>query len=507
MAPRERSNILLVDDQPGKLMSLETILDGLNENIIKASSADEALKRLLEHEIAVVLVDVCMPNMDGFELAELIRTHPRYQRTAIIFISAIHLSDDDRLRGYELGAVDYIPVPIIPEVLRAKVAVFAELNRKTNQLERLNTELAQRVAQLDASNERLRFADRMATVGTLAAGLGHDIGNLLLPIRMHLDSLADNDIPKSARDDVAAIRGASEYLQRLAASLQLLTTDSRTENALTASTDIAEWWRQTETIIRTGVPRTVVLTGRVPADLPAARIGKAALTQLVFNLVQNAGDALKTRTDGRITVEFCPGKSPNTIQLAVSDNGPGMDDDSKRRCLDPYFTTKTRELGTGLGLTLVAGLVQHVQGTIQVESAPGQGAKFLIEIPLAHSASSSKSSGKPSYSTAVVTLADPRAQAHVRSVLASLDFDVQDMNPAEADVWITECADQNALDKLRTSTSIRRGSRIFVFTPVAGTFSADDRFTFLSPEVKPSLLRSRIQGALQTTPAPSKDTP
>ena len=141
MPDHEKVNILLVDDQPAKLLSYEVILHDLGENLIKASSGREALEHLLKSEVAVVLVDVCMPDLDGFQLAAMIREHPRFQKTAMIFISAIHLTDMDRLRGYEMGAVDYVPVPVIPEVLRAKVKVFAELYRKTRQLERMNAEL------------------------------------------------------------------------------------------------------------------------------------------------------------------------------------------------------------------------------------------------------------------------------------------------------------------------------------------------------------------------------
>src|SRR3954463_2142886 len=137
----EPVNILLVDDQPAKLLSYETILGELGENLIKAGSANEALEQLLRNDVAVVLVDVCMPDLDGFELAAMIREHPRFQKTAIIFVSAIQVTDLDLLRGYAAGAVDYVPVPVIPDLLRAKVRVFCELYRKTRQLEALNQEL------------------------------------------------------------------------------------------------------------------------------------------------------------------------------------------------------------------------------------------------------------------------------------------------------------------------------------------------------------------------------
>src|SRR5712675_3794984 len=127
----EKVNILMVDDQPAKLLSYEVMLAELGENLIKATSAREALEILLKIDVAVVLMDVSMPELDGFELATMIRQHPRFQKTAIIFVSAVHLTDLDRLKGYEHGAVDYISVPVVPEMLRAKVRVFADLHRKT----------------------------------------------------------------------------------------------------------------------------------------------------------------------------------------------------------------------------------------------------------------------------------------------------------------------------------------------------------------------------------------
>ena len=151
----DRVSILLVDDQPAKLLTYEAILADLGEQLIKAHSAREALAQLLENDVAVILVDVCMPELDGFELVQMIREHPRYKHTAIIFVSAVMMTDFDRLRGYRSGAVDYVSVPVVPEILRAKVMVFADLYRKTKQLEALNRELELRVAE---RTERLALA-------------------------------------------------------------------------------------------------------------------------------------------------------------------------------------------------------------------------------------------------------------------------------------------------------------------------------------------------------------
>src|ERR687883_418962 len=164
MSEHDKVNILLVDDQPAKLLAYEVILKELGENLVVATSGREALEILLKTEIAVILVDVCMPELDGF------------QHAAMIFISAIQVSDFDRLRGYEMGAVDYVPVPVVPEVLRAKIRVFAELYRKTRQLERLNSELEDRVrartAELEESHARLLESEQRRSLAIAAGQMG-----------------------------------------------------------------------------------------------------------------------------------------------------------------------------------------------------------------------------------------------------------------------------------------------------------------------------------------------
>ncbi|MGB9173461.1 MAG: response regulator, partial [Bradyrhizobium sp.] len=176
MTAQEKIDILLVDDQPAKLLAYEVILKELGENLVVATSGREALEYLLKNEVAVILVDVCMPELDGFELAAMIREHPRFQKTAMIFISAIQVSDLDRLRGYEMGAVDYVPVPVVPEVLRAKIRVFVDLYRKTRQLERFNAELEDRVSartsELEYSNARLLESEQRRSLALAAGRMG-----------------------------------------------------------------------------------------------------------------------------------------------------------------------------------------------------------------------------------------------------------------------------------------------------------------------------------------------
>jgi PAS domain S-box-containing protein len=183
IAEKSRVKILLVDDQPGKLLTYEAVLKDLDEILVKARSAREAFDHLLRNDFAVVLIDVCMPELDGYQLAAMIRDHPRFEKTPIIFISAIYLSDFDRLRGYESGAVDYVPVPVVPEILRAKVKVFVELHRKTVELARLNQELENRVTlrttELQSSNEKLQESEARFQIASEAAEFGTYECNLL----------------------------------------------------------------------------------------------------------------------------------------------------------------------------------------------------------------------------------------------------------------------------------------------------------------------------------------
>jgi PAS domain S-box-containing protein len=177
MGNHDKVNILMVDDQPAKLLSYEVMLGGLGENLIKANAAKEALEILLKTDVAVVLMDVSMPELDGFQLAAMIRQHPRFQRTAIIFVSAVHLTDLDQLRGYEHGAVDYISVPVVPELLRAKVRVFADLHRKTRQLETLNRELELRV--LERTEELAGKAELLLQLNVELVGKNQELDAII----------------------------------------------------------------------------------------------------------------------------------------------------------------------------------------------------------------------------------------------------------------------------------------------------------------------------------------
>ena len=205
MPKNDQVNILLVDDQPGKLLSYEVILGPLGENLIAATSGRDALTCLLNTEVAVVLIDIEMPDQNGFELAATIRDHPRFEKIAIIFVSAVHFTDADTLRGYKMGAVDYVSVPVTPEILRAKVQVFVDLYRKTRELERFTDVLERRVEERTA--ELMTAVDRQTI---LAREVDHRAKNVLTVVQ----SLVRLTRAPSIEKYVTAIEGRINALAR-----------------------------------------------------------------------------------------------------------------------------------------------------------------------------------------------------------------------------------------------------------------------------------------------------
>jgi len=213
MNRHQKVNILMVDDQPAKLLSYEVILKELNENLIKAHSGREALDQLLKNDVAVVLMDVSMPELDGFELADLIRQHPRFEETAIIFISAVHISEVDQLKAYQRGAMDYISVPIVPELLRAKVSVFADLYRKSRQMDTLNNELRSLSARLIATQDEERRR--------IARDLHDSVGQLVTALSMN-NGLALPQAEKLSRAAADALRQNANLIEQLSTEIRTI---------------------------------------------------------------------------------------------------------------------------------------------------------------------------------------------------------------------------------------------------------------------------------------------
>ncbi|WP_025662629.1 response regulator [Rhizobium sp. IBUN] len=421
----ERLNILLVDDQPAKLLSYEVILKDLGENLIKAQSAREALEQLLRNEIAVILADVCMPEQDGFELVSMIREHPRYQNTAIIFVSAVMMTEPDRLRGYAAGAVDYVSVPIVPDVLRAKVRVFADLYRKTKELERLNSELelrvSQRTAELEASSEQLRRlneelehrieqrtrereealaqlfeAQKIDTIGQLTGGVAHDFNNLLMAILGSL-SLLKKRLPEDNRSE-RLLGNAIQAAERGSALTQRLLAFARRQELKPTTVDFEQLFANIEDLLVKAVGQGIDIKLDVAPDLPSMLVDANQLELALLNLFVNARDAMDGA--GSIILQADAADHPGSlsdgryVRIRVTDGGPGMDEPTLARATEPFFTTKGPGKGTGLGLSMVQGLAAQSGGALELASRPGAGTSVSVWLPVAGTSSDPVAGGR-----------------------------------------------------------------------------------------------------------------
>jgi len=381
-------NILLVDDQPAKLLTYETILGELGENLIKVSSATEALEFLLRQEVAVVLVDVVMPELDGYELAAMIRQHPRFQQTSIIFVSALMLTDLDRLRGYECGAVDYVPVPVVPEILRAKVSVFAELYRKTRALERLNAELEQRVADrtaaLEATTAALQEADRRKD--EFLAILAHELRNPLAPIRTAVQLLRKRDLAETQN------MRAREVIERQVQHLVCLIDDLLDVSRITRGMITL----QRERVLIDAVVARAVETARplidarkhelaldLPEELLSVEGDPTRLVQIVGNILHNAAKFMEP--GGRIVLSVS--REDSYAVISVRDFGLGIQADLVSKIFDLFSQVhqkpETSHGGLGIGLALVRRLVEMHGGVVTANSEGlGKGTELVVRLPV-----------------------------------------------------------------------------------------------------------------------------
>ena len=388
MSEYEQVNILLVDDQPDKLLTYEAILHELGEHLLKAGSAREALEYLLKTDIAVILMDVRMPEIDGFELAKMIRDHPRYQQTAIIFISAVHRTDFDQLQGYAHGGVDYVAVPVVPELLRAKVRVFVDLYRKTQQLAQLNGELEHRMAELQretAERQRLereaQRAQHFTLLGRLAAGISHEIRNPLAAVFLHVDVLEEElkqPLPESPAQVTEALAEIRTNLSRLEDLVQDYLTLVRTSQLERTPHDLGAallaWATEWQPL---ALRQSVRLRLEGLEELGTVAVHANTLFRALLNVVQNAVDAMPH--GGTLTLA---GQGTAThVQLHVRDTGSGIPAEELAAIFEPLYTTKPG--GTGLGLYIVREIVTAHGGQVSVESVEGQGTTFTLTLPRA----------------------------------------------------------------------------------------------------------------------------
>ena len=408
-------NILLVDDQPGRLLTYRAILEPLGEHLVDCSSGAEALKRLMDDEYAVILLDVNMPGMDGFETASLIHQHPRFERTPIIFVTAVNVSDMDRMRGYKLGAVDYVMVPVIPEILRTKVEVLVELFRKRRELQLANEHLAtanealraEKARELNVLNESLRLAnqelaqrnvDLQSQVGEreraeaqlreldrrkdeFLATLAHELRNPLAPLRnaLNIRKLAGSEDPLQGMMErqldllVRLIDDLLDVARINRGKLVLRPAQTTLQDVLNVAMETSSSW------LENGMhPLQVRLTD---ASLPLLA-DPHRLSQVFSNLLSNAAKYSDPGTPIEVSVQA----DDDGVVVEVRDHGIGLTTEQAARIFELFAQIDTSversRGGLGIGLTLVRQLVEMHGGTISVASdGLGHGSTFRVRLP------------------------------------------------------------------------------------------------------------------------------
>jgi signal transduction histidine kinase len=347
-------NILMVDDQPAKLLSYEVMLEELGENLLKATSGREALEILLKTDVAVVLMDVSMPELDGFQLAEMIREHPRFQKTAIIFISAVHLTDLDRLKGYERGAVDYISVPVIPDLLRAKVSVFAELHRKARQLEILNQELRRLSHSLmTAQDEERRRISR-----ELHDGLGQDLTavKMILGGLVQPNQLKDSTENKTIAEVLSMMDSAIEQVRTMS---HLLHPPLLDEMGLLSA---LRWY--TEGFAKRSGVETVL---DVPKNFPRL---EPEIEMAIFKIVQESLTNVFRHAEAKRAVVQLEERDGNAL-ISIEDNGKGVGSGAEELHPNSY----------GIGVIGIKQRAAEYDGQVTLRNT-GSGTRVEVKIPL-----------------------------------------------------------------------------------------------------------------------------
>ncbi len=427
MRTQEKANILLVDDQPARLLTYQSVLSVLNQNLVCARSGLEALEKLMQDDFAVVLLDVSMPDMDGFEAAQLIHQHPRFERTPIIFVTGVHVDELDQLKGYKAGAVDYVSIPVIPEILRSKVAVLVELYCKRRELSDLNRRLGQANEQLSQANialqvEKTRELQALnLTLQQANADLQRVNSDLQSEVRERIraeQALKDADSQKDAFLAMLA-HELRNPLAAILSAVQLMRTRQLPDPQLSFSRDVIE--RQTGQLTRLvddllDVSR--ITTGKIkltPEPVAVAEVIARAvetveavmrerehifavevddrtlrvrgdcvrLTQAIANVLDNA--AKYTNKGGRVTLSTL--QRDGQVEICVQDNGIGIAPEALPRVFD-LFAQADREAehfqgGLGIGLALVRRLLEMQGGSVEAYSeGKGRGSRFVIRLPL-----------------------------------------------------------------------------------------------------------------------------
>jgi signal transduction histidine kinase len=402
-APR-RSRILAVDDDERNLLAVAEVLESVGE-VVCAKSGEEALRHLLRDEYAVILLDVLMPGMDGYETAGMIRRREQSKRTPIIFLSAINKEDQHMLRGYDAGAVDYVFKPFDTVILRSKVSVFVDLYEKTKEIEetaqreqgllqenlRVQAEKLEAELALRQSEEHLAQARKMETIGQLTGGIAHDFNNLLASVLSGVSLLErQGELPGRSPRILEMMRHAAE---QGAVLVERMLAFSRRQKLQAVTVPVPELVESLEGMLAPVLGGRVRLHWKIDRDAGAVLADRGQLELALMNLVINARDAMPA--GGAITVSAgaaqgegsgLPLADGDYVVFAVEDTGMGIPPELLAKVVEPFFTTKEVGKGTGLGLSTAYGFAQQSGGALDIRSEVGRGTRVALWLPRASGA-------------------------------------------------------------------------------------------------------------------------
>ena len=364
-----RADILLVDDEPKNVLALEALLEPLGQNLLSARSGEEALRLVLHHNPAVIVLDVRMPGMDGFETARLIRARERSSHIPIIFLTGVSMEMESAFRGYEVGAVDYLMKPVVPEVLRSKVSVFVELHRK-------NAVLAGEIAERKLAEERLReseaqlraLAARLISIreeerARIAREIHDELGQVLTGLKMDVMWLG-KQLDKDQQPLVARIETMRLLIDSTVQVVRRISTGMRPEILDDMGLVAAIGWQTKEFQKRLGI--------RCRAELPAepAHLG-SALSTAVFRIFQEIlTNIARHARAGSVSVQLKI--SRERLTLKVTDDGAGMAESA-------VHARKS------LGLLGMRERAQLFGGEVSFHGSPGHGTTVSLSVPLPYS--------------------------------------------------------------------------------------------------------------------------
>jgi signal transduction histidine kinase len=394
--------VLVVDDDENNLLAISTVLEDIGE-VVVARSGEEALRHLLKGQFAVILLDVYMPGMDGYETAQIIRERKQTKRIPIVFLSAVNKETEHLIRGYAMGAVDYVFKPVDPVVLRSKVAVFVDLFAKTREIEhkaaqeqslldenlRANAERLKAERELRRAEAQLFHAQKMDAIGKLTGGIAHDFNNLLAAVIGGLRLIERRaTLPEPAQEVLDMTKRAAEQGTEL---VRRLLAFARRQQLQPASIDIEILAKAVTGLLGPTLGGRHPLDWQIESSLWHAFADPAQLELALMNLVLNSRDAMadggtitvtaENRTISRAKEGLDKG---DYVVVTVSDSGCGIPKEMIEKVLEPFFTTKDVGKGTGLGLSMVYGFARQSGGEFRLSSEVGQGTRAEIWLPKAH---------------------------------------------------------------------------------------------------------------------------